>query len=71
MRNVCAICKTREAAKDRERASPKREDSPEECGKLGKKQKVVPRGVGTSVNWLLPVSVTGCKLQLKDPTVTI
>jgi hypothetical protein len=39
--------------------------------KLGKKQKVVPRGVGTSVNWLLPVSVTGCKLQLKDPAVTI
>jgi hypothetical protein len=39
--------------------------------KLVKKQKVVPRGVGTFVNWLLPVSVTGCKLQLKDPTVAI
>jgi hypothetical protein len=33
--------------------------------KLGKKQKIVPQGVGTFVNWLLPVSVTGCKLQLK------
>jgi hypothetical protein len=33
--------------------------------KLGKKQKVVPQGVETFVNWLLPVSVTGCKLQLK------
>jgi hypothetical protein len=39
--------------------------------KLGKKQKGVPRGVGTFVNWLLPVSVTGCKLQLKDPAVAI
>jgi len=46
MRNVCAICKTREAAKDRERASPKREDSPEECEEAWKKAKGCSPGSG-------------------------
>jgi hypothetical protein len=38
---------------------------------LEKGKKVVPWGVGTFLNWLLPVSVTGCKLQLKDAAVAI
>ncbi len=40
-------------------------------GSLEKGKKVVPWGVGTFLNWLLPVSVTGCKLQLKDAAVAI
>jgi hypothetical protein len=70
MRNVRAICKTREAAKDRERVQSAK-ILRKIARKLGKKQKLVPRGVGTFVNWLLPVSVTGCKLQLKEPAVAI
>ncbi len=42
MRNVCAICKTREAAKDRERVQSAK-ILRKIARKLGKKQKVVPR----------------------------